>query len=159
MAFVDPNTIHNPAAGTVAPAAWGDVVRDDLVNLDSRKPTAATVATSQTETNTSYDDLATVGPAVTVTTGTRALVMFSAVCSNSAAFATLMSFAVSGATTSAATDARGTVQGADGKSVTVGRSYLMTGLTAGSNTFTLKYRVGGGTGTYENRHIIVIPQD
>lgn len=30
MAYVDPNTIHNPATGTVAPAAWGDVVRDDL---------------------------------------------------------------------------------------------------------------------------------
>jgi hypothetical protein len=33
MAFVDPNTIHNPATSSVAPAAWGDVVRDDLVYL------------------------------------------------------------------------------------------------------------------------------
>lgn len=30
MAYIDPNTIHNPATGTVAPAAWGDVIRDDL---------------------------------------------------------------------------------------------------------------------------------
>lgn len=30
MTYIDPNTIHNPATGTVAPAAWGDVVRDDL---------------------------------------------------------------------------------------------------------------------------------
>jgi hypothetical protein len=30
MAYVDPNTIHNPTTGSVAPAAWGDVVRDDL---------------------------------------------------------------------------------------------------------------------------------
>lgn len=31
MAFVDPNTIHNPATGTIAPASWGDNVRDNLV--------------------------------------------------------------------------------------------------------------------------------
>lgn len=30
MAYVDLNTIHNPATGTVAPAAWGDQVRDNL---------------------------------------------------------------------------------------------------------------------------------
>ncbi len=30
MTYVDLNTIHNPATGTVAPAAWGDQVRDNL---------------------------------------------------------------------------------------------------------------------------------
>lgn len=30
MAYVDPQSVHNPATGTVAPAAWGDTVRDDL---------------------------------------------------------------------------------------------------------------------------------
>ena len=30
MPYVDPNTVHNPVTGTVAPAAWGDVIRDDL---------------------------------------------------------------------------------------------------------------------------------
>lgn len=30
MSYVDPDTVHNPATGTVAPAAWGDVIRDDL---------------------------------------------------------------------------------------------------------------------------------
>jgi hypothetical protein len=29
MPYVDLNTIHNPATGTVAPAAWGDQVRDN----------------------------------------------------------------------------------------------------------------------------------
>ncbi len=36
-------------------------------------------------------------------------------------------------------------------------TFFVTGLTAGSNTFTAKYRVTGGTGTYLNRTIIVIP--
>lgn len=30
MAYVDPNTVHNPTTGSVIPAAWGDTVRDDL---------------------------------------------------------------------------------------------------------------------------------
>lgn len=29
MPYVDLNTIHNPATGTVAPATWGDQVRDN----------------------------------------------------------------------------------------------------------------------------------
>lgn len=30
MAYVDLVTIHNPSTGTVAPAAWGDQIRDNL---------------------------------------------------------------------------------------------------------------------------------
>lgn len=30
MPYVDPNTVHDPVTGTVAPAAWGDAVRDSL---------------------------------------------------------------------------------------------------------------------------------
>jgi hypothetical protein len=30
MPYVDLNTIHNPATGTVAPATWGDQTRDNL---------------------------------------------------------------------------------------------------------------------------------
>lgn len=35
MGFTDPNSIHNPTTGTAAPAAWGDILRDDLVYLSS----------------------------------------------------------------------------------------------------------------------------
>jgi hypothetical protein len=31
--FVDPQSIHNPAAGSKPPASWGDTVRDGLVAL------------------------------------------------------------------------------------------------------------------------------
>lgn len=30
MPYSDPNTVHNPSTGAVAPAAWGDAIRDDL---------------------------------------------------------------------------------------------------------------------------------
>ena len=36
-------------------------------------------------------------------------------------------------------------------------TFYVTGLTAGSNTFTAKYRVDAGTGTFANRTIVVIP--
>jgi hypothetical protein len=47
--------------------------------------------------------------------------------------------------------------GGSGAVVSMGSSrlVLLTGLTAGSNTFTLKYRVGGGTGNFYDRDIIV----
>jgi len=34
--------------------------------------------------------------------------------------------------------------------------YIITGLTAGSNVFTAKYRVSANTGTFQNRNISVI---
>jgi hypothetical protein len=33
----------------------------------------------------------------------------------------------------------------------------VTGLTPGSTTFTAKYDVTGGTGTFANRSIVVVP--
>ena len=42
-------------------------------------------------------------------------------------------------------------------SVQASATYLVSGLTAGSNTFTAKYRVDASTGTFVNRNIIVIP--
>lgn len=39
----------------------------------------------------------------------------------------------------------------------VTKTHLFTGLTPGSTTFTVKYRVGGGTGTFSRRQLIVRP--
>ena len=66
---------------------------------------SAEVLTSQTTTSTSYTDLATVGPAVTVTTGTSAIVLITTQASPSVQGPNAcMSCAVSGATTIAASD-------------------------------------------------------
>ena|SRR5688572_21878863 len=47
MTIVDLNTIHNPATGLVAPAAWGDGVRDNFEFLAD--PPAASVYNSGTQ--------------------------------------------------------------------------------------------------------------
>jgi hypothetical protein len=116
------------------------------------------VATSQTTTSTSYTDLAT-AQAVTITTGTKALVLL---CSNlansSASSGTRMAFAISGATTVAAADEYGInwAAGNAGDTVKYGGSFYVTGLTAGSNVFTAKFKVSAGTGTFNSRFITVI---
>ena len=120
--------------------------------------TNAVVATEQTTTSTSYTDLATSGPAVTVTTGTTAFVILTSFVENSASLNNaFVGFAVSGATTVAATDDSSIlVQVATGGvPIQVSAVYKVT-LTAGSNTFTAKYRVGGNTGKFKNRGITVI---
>ncbi len=47
MPYVDLNTIHNPATGTVAPATWGDGVRDNFEFLID--PPACSVFASSAE--------------------------------------------------------------------------------------------------------------
>lgn len=127
--------------------------------IAARMATAARVDTSQTTTSVTYTDLATAGPSVTVTTGALALVHISLLMANNGANGTsAASFAISGATTrSAATDwgMRSDGMGA-GSAVRYGISSLQV-LTPGSNTFTMKYEVGSGTGTFSFREIIVVP--
>jgi hypothetical protein len=54
MAYIDPNTVHNPATGTVAPAAWGDTIRDDLEFLIDPPACSARNSTTQSINNTTF---------------------------------------------------------------------------------------------------------
>jgi hypothetical protein len=118
----------------------------------------AEVLTLQTTTSTSYTDLATVGPSITATTGTTALVTFT-VTTDATTIASDQGFAsvaVSGATTVAANDNYSTVTRLGGSFVTESRTYGFTGLTAGSNVFTLKYKnSSGATSRFQNRGLVV----
>ena len=124
-------------------------------------PLTADVVTLQTTTSLSYTDLATVGPAVTMTmaNGQAALVIISARMRHSAGGgqSAMMSFAVSGATTLSANDVNGCecpITDLAGPVVT--RATVFIAGATGSHTFTAKYQVtSGGTATYFNRRIIV----
>lgn len=120
----------------------------------------ATVDTTQTTTSTGYTDLATAGPAVTLTTGTKALIIVASHSYNqSSGQAAYMGYAISGATTLAATDLTAWFVRSSGVSqpeIRASAGQIVTGLTAGSNTFTAKFRVDGGTGNYRNRAITVV---
>ena len=118
----------------------------------------ATQVSSSTTTSVTFTDLATVGPSVTLSTGTTALVQLSALMTASATSAyAIQSVAVSGASTIAATDLRSTfVQSPSGSyQGMAGRGIVIGGLTAGTNTFTIKYRATAGTATFEGRELFV----
>lgn len=142
---------------SASPTFTGNVVWSAAV----LRAATATVATSQTTASESYTDLATVGPAVTLTTGTKALVIISAGGFNAnSGGGNIASFAVSGATTVAASDANMLKFGPNGAvnspADRLSASVLLTGLTAGSNTFTMKYLASTGTAYFSNRTINVI---
>lgn len=100
----------------------------------------------------------TTAVSVTLRTGTTAKIDLFAYIGNSAAGNTnFLSFAVSGATTVAAADNNSTrfTSPTANYGMSIARSFVYSGLTAGTNTFTLNYKTDGGTLTFVNRNITV----
>jgi hypothetical protein len=123
----------------------------------------AYTAARQFTTSSTFVDLTTVN-SVTVTTGTKALVIIKAAINNNgvANVWSNMSFAVSGATTIAASSEYSTSmyhQAANNHVQEASSVFVVTGLTAGSNTFTSKYSNAGGAASdavFERRSISVV---
>jgi hypothetical protein len=177
---VDPTTdvvttagdlIYGTAADTVARLGIGTAGQVLQVNSGATAPEwaaaaggfnygSATVATEQTTTSATFTDLTTVGPAVTVTTGTTAILILKGIVDNEASGrAASMGFAISGATTVSAAAASALSYRNDGGRGNISASVVIpiTGLTAGSNTFTAKYvSLLGGLVSFSNRQMIVI---
>ena len=150
----------NETAPGIATTAGRLIVTDGANSVVERIPTEANVQTLETTTSTTFTDLATAGPAVTVTTDTTALVIVTCNISNTSAGALgFMSYAVSGATTVGAATPRALafLSNAASDQMSASWAHLKTGLTAGSNTFTAKYSVTAGTGSFRFRVISVIP--
>jgi hypothetical protein len=146
----------NETAPAKATTAGSHFAGTGLNSIAERIAETEIVATSETTTSNSYTDLATVGPTVTVTTGPYAIVFLYNSNVNSTTVTSLMSFEVSGASSIAAADNNSIgIAGTTGSRE--GAAFLVTTLTAGSNTFRCKYRVGSGTGTYADRRITVFP--
>jgi hypothetical protein len=162
------------AADTVSRIAVG--ANDTVLTADSSTATgvkwatpaaaspasgSAVVTTTQTTTSSTYTDLTTSGPAVTLTTGTKALVIVTCLIFQSQnekqGYA---GYAVSGATTIAATDDTALFSQTDSTTYPQQRASAasrLTTLNAGSNTFTMKYRTNDTTaGYFSKREIIVI---
>jgi hypothetical protein len=119
------------------------------------------VLTAETTASTTYVALAT-AQAVTVTTGTQAIVFLSAQLTNATAGnESHMGYAVSGATTVAAADSSSLLYvpaTASTHFMACSRAFYHTGLTAGSNTFTAQFRSSAATNCQaRNRQIFVIP--
>ena len=145
-----------PAKATTAGRLFVSTGPNSIAEREIRD---ATVATSQTTTSTSFTDLATAGPeAASVTTGVRAVVWLTAhLINNTVTAACVMGYAVSGATTTAANDSDSLAFEFPTANLAIRASWIgFATLTAGVNTFTAKYRVTAGTGTFIGRRLAVI---
>lgn len=153
-----------------APRTWvaGEMATAALLNQHARDnfkalvPQAASVNTAETTTSTTYADLATAGPSVTVNTFTAAYVFWGGFLTNSnAAVWSIMSYELNsaGATTIAASDTWHALHKVEAATFNLYTTKLhrRENLNAGSNVFKVKYRVTAGTGTFSDRNILVIP--
>jgi len=171
-----PNPGMNFTAFDVLPAAdLNDMVANiealaDGSGLDDGAVTAdklglggqsADVVTGQSTTSTSFTNLTTSGPAVTVTVPTsgKVLLSFTARLRNSDVNGgAAVGVNVTGANTIAPEDDVYNISSTASADNTGSFTKQLTGLTPGSTTFTLQYRrQGGTTATFARRNITVIP--
>lgn len=118
------------------------------------------VLTSQGTTSTSYTDLATVGPTVTLNVGAtgKVIAVWSAITTLSATGASAsVAISIDGGAPGAATGFVSNFTGSGGSGACAVRQ--ITGLSAGSHTFRLKYLSSNGavTATFQNRSLLVLP--
>jgi hypothetical protein len=150
----------NETAPAKATAAGAYFASSGINAIVERRAVTASELDTGTTTSTTYGDLtgAPIGPLVTVTTGPAALIIVRGSVENSGAGSARMGYQISGATSVAPADNRGVhVFGGAGVNVGGADVSLWTSLTPGSNTFTAKYRVSSGTGSFFARRIMVVP--
>lgn len=147
----------NESAAAKATTAGYHFVATGTNSIAQRAVVAEEVLTQQTTTSTTYTNLATHGPeAANITSGAKALIMIQSQLFNSGSGSTWASYTISGATTAASFDRwaisceANTLDG-----FRFGQSTLHT-VTAGVNHYKMQYRVSSGTGTFDDRHIIVM---
>lgn len=150
--------------GQVVTAANLNTYVSNNLSFIAGQAVAQTLTPSSTN-NVAYSDLGAAGPAVTVTTGTQAEVtVYCQLYTSASTYYAYAGVAISGATSSSATDPFSLIYSSPapsgGNTAFAGCvTSLMTGLTAGSNTFTMKYKCSNATGTatFLNRSISVQP--
>lgn len=153
--FLRDNMLETMAAKATAPLRH--FVTSGPNSIVEREIGRAFVAAKEMTASTSFTDLGTVGPSVTVTTGLVALTLFtittSCTIANVASHATV---AISGATTVPASDNTAImVRNRVANNETRLSMAEMVGLVPGSNTFTVQYKMGAGEGTFADRELTV----
>ena len=158
MAWANPRTY---VTGEIVTAAHLNETRDNLLSLDSflgqgivNFAEDATGATTVSSTSYAADSPAV---AVTCTTGTSAWLEAQASVEGPTGAVLNMSYAVSGASTIAAADARSQRIIGNANAVDITLTRKVTGLTAGSNTFTLHWKVASGSAFPNYRRLAVFP--
>ncbi len=154
--------LNETAAGKATTAA-GYFVATGLNALAQRVPDSSFVTAAADTSSTSYTSTlsgSSNGPTVSVTTGTQALVIITAAIYNSSVNGRgYAGINVTGATTILASDDKAlSIQSSTSNAVyQCSEVHWETGLTAGSNTFAMVYKVTSGTGTFDDRRLTIFP--
>jgi hypothetical protein len=150
----------NETAPAKATGASSYFAGSGVNEIAERRAASAADFDAGTTASTSFTDLTgvAVGPQVTVETGTAAFVIVRCSAENSGAGSVRMGYEISGATSVSPADNRTvSIFGVAGVNLGASDVSLWTSLNPGVNTFTAKYRVSSGTGTFSSRRIMVMP--
>jgi hypothetical protein len=178
MAWSVPLTAVSSTALTAA--QWNASVRDNLLTtlpalvttagqigvatganaIAARSCPSDIISTAEAVVATSYANISggTVGPTVTVTTGSFVFVALACNMFNTTGgAASYMSYAISGATTQAADDTHALYYESSNAGDLIAMGIVIpNAVTSGSNVFQAKYKVGAGNGTFGTRRLAVL---
>lgn len=142
-----------------ATTSGGYFVATGLNAIVERVWASQTILTGESTSSATFVDIATAGPTVTVTTGSRALVLLSCNMLNSGSNICLMGVDITGATTLSPSDADSMIYEPNTANLEIQGGYVnvYNSLTPGVNTFTAKYKAGAGTATFTRRRLVVLP--
>lgn len=178
MAWTTPMTATSNS--TLTAAQWNTHVRDNLLETGPAKATAAGrllvtdgansitervvghayIGTAQSTTSSTFTDLSTPGPAVSVVTGTTAVCWWSVQAVHGTQNTGMQtSIAVTGASSidpsTAGGDALYNGLGANA-AFRVAQVHVFDTLTPGTNTFTVKYQCPSGTSAQFSERLLVV---
>lgn len=149
----------NETAPAKATGSGGIIVATAANTILQRTPTTAAIETSENTTSTSFTDLATAGPSISIVTGTSCWITVTAAMSNSSAGGLCRAAVeVSGASASSPQNGLSLIfeSSAANDTMRADATTLYTALTAGTNVFKVQYNVSTGTGTFSSRRIAAI---
>lgn len=149
----------NETAPAKATGAGNWFVTNGVNTVVQRGIAADTVGTAEATTTTSYNNLATLGPLVGVTTGSRAIIFVS--CTLTTDTVGQVAYASHAVTTASSIPANDTYSlladtNTAGRRIRATAVVQQGGITPGANVFSMQYRVSGGTGTFGARTILVM---
>lgn len=155
--FVRDNLAETAPAKATTPGSFFATSASN--QIAERIPNASVALGADTTTSTSFTDLdGGAGPSLSITTGVACLVIISSALQNNTTFSARMAYDITGASSRTGADNRGiSTFGVAGGGNNIGVVVLEQGLTPGVNIFTAKYRVAGGTGSFNSRRIQVMP--